>query len=57
MNRALKERLAARSLQEQCSELAEVLPLNRMLHSRDVKRRRDARPRPPTPNPKPQAAE
>ena len=55
MNRALKERLAARSLQEQCRELAGVLPLNRMIHSRDVIRRqviRNPRPRPSDPKTK-----
>jgi hypothetical protein len=54
MNRALKERLAARSLQEQCSELAGVLPLYRMIHTRDVVRRqviRNPRPRPAAPKP------
>jgi hypothetical protein len=39
MNRNLRERIEKERLREQCSELAEVLPLNRIVHSRDVKRR------------------
>ncbi len=39
MNRNLREKLAARSVQEQCTEAADILPSNRILKSRDVKRR------------------
>lgn len=53
MTRATKEQIAKLALQEQCNELADVLPMNRMIHSRDVKRRRDAYPKPQTPEPKP----
>ena len=39
MNRHLKERIEKDRLHEQCSEVAELVPANRIIHSRDVKRR------------------
>lgn len=42
MNRARKEQVERLRLQEQCSEADAPLPLNRILHTRDLKKRRPA---------------
>lgn len=49
MNRSLKEKLAARDVQEQCTEAAVLVPANRILRTRDTRHRREPRPKPAKP--------